>query len=196
MNIKKFFIFAFSCLFTFTFLLIPISAKDEEYIYDEYTKGNGYEDYYVDYDPKLREYYGGYQRNGSFMLFNNSNGKVYNATQLKVEWKSGGGTIQKYLVNGNYMQRSSTIQAREIDSYEPTNFVLLQDSMVYSAPFGECELKNKKVLKGTYVSTRRSVDFTEIMLEDGTKVWVNPQYTPYFQTKQLGFLKELKIIFL
>lgn len=152
-------------------------------------EGQQFEDFEPDYNPKAREMYGGYKREGTFKLQIN-HGDVLNATAILVKWESQGNssTTQYFMVNGSYVKRGTVDISRELNTYAPQPFVLKKDmNYVYSEPFDENLIKGAKVKAGTYSSTRSSVDFVEIALEDGSKVWINPQYTPDYETTQNGY---------
>lgn len=182
---------------------LVITAKNGEYEentsidnnYSEKIQAQGQQ--LEDFNPpssNLREMYGGYKRNGVYKILK-SDGSVLNATGIWVKWESQGdsSTTKYYLVNGKYVKINSKDIAREINTYEEQLFELKKDlNIVYSEPFDNCKINNKKVKKGIYKTIRSSIDFVEIKLSDGTKVWINPQYTPNFVSTSNGQFSNTK----
>lgn len=159
--------------------------------YEEHLKieGQQLEDYEMNFNPLLREMYGGYKRNGNFKLLK-SNGTVLNATAIHVKWE-GNPTTQYFVVNGKEVKKGSGDTVREITTYEDQPFVLKKDMKVaYSEPFEEKVIKGQTVKAGTYISSCSSMDFVQITLDNGKKVWINPQYTPNFQTTSNGYFEK------
>lgn len=188
MSFKKHILLSLTCFLIISFSFITISAN-EDLLFDEYSEGNGF-DNFLEVNPKTREFYGGYQRNGEFLLYDNNTNKLYEASQIKVTWENG--TTQYYLVNGKFMKRTSSMDEREVVTHEPETFVLTRDTNIYTVPFVEGFQTVKKVPKGEYITTRRSLEFVELQLPDGSKVWVCPQYDPYFLSTQYGYYKDSK----
>lgn len=146
--------------------------KDEKYDYDT----SGYEAWLPDAKPsKAREMYVGYNRNGNFLIYNTSTGSLVAANRMQIVGAWNNPIKRFYLVNGGYIDDSASIQYRE---YVDTtgSFQLLRDCKVYTFPFNNH--KSSEVLpKGKYVVTKESLDFIELIMPDGRRCWVNPQYT-------------------
>lgn len=200
---KSFFI-AFTALCVTVLSTGNLYAEDEQSsthsAYDGYEErlneaGQQLEDFQPDYNPKGREMYGGYKREGAFKLRRQS-GEVLDATAILVKWEEQGNssTTQYYMVNGNYVKKNLGEVSRELNVYAPQSFVIKKDmNYVYSQPFESNRMEGITVKAGTYTSTRSSIDFVEIELSDGAKVWVNTQYTPMYETEQNGYFLNSKV---
>lgn len=145
---------------------------------DEFgSEGSGYEDWYVG-NPRARELYGGYQRDGNFYIVRASDNKVFLATQVKVSWKTGGGVNQDYYVPsiGGYFRLGPSDQCREYLNVSET-FVLKRTTETYNHPVDIAPFRRKDTLApGTYSVSRIALEFIEVIKPDGSKVWISPQY--------------------
>ena len=150
-------------------------------------KNNSFEDFMPDFNPFLREMYGGYQRDGDFKFYDSSEKKVYSATRIECRWENG--VTQYYKVNGKLKRKENGDIVREVINYSEQNFVLRVNAIAYKEPFDTMP-NGKKVAPGTYTTTRTSGDFTEVKLSNGDKVWINPQYNPSFSTVNNGFFED------
>ena len=174
----------------FLVLMLTISMFSYEYIFAEEgmdtqtseqvsdVDDNGYESWYVEpTSPLLREMYGGYSRTGNFYLFNEKTKVLYYATQINCYWESSG-VGQKYLLeNGTWLTRTSDISVREYSEID-SDYVLLRDCTEFKEPIFEDVYKTGNVLPaGTYKAVKQCMDFVQLQKEDGTLVWVIPQYS-------------------
>ena len=139
---------------------------------------NGYEDWIPDYNPKAREMYGGYSRNGSFFVANMSTNVVQQASNIKVGWATGGGVNQYFHIptTGQVIQKTSNIATREYTTASGT-FVLKRNSSVFKYPIFDSRFITNEVLPaGTYTVTHEALEFVELQKANGVRVWVAPQY--------------------
>jgi len=143
------------------------------------TRGEGYEDWHVG-NPLLREFYGGYQRDGKFYLVRLSDKRAFIATQLKVTWRNGGGVNKNYYVpeiGGSILETNAYYVREYIDVNE--TLTLTRNAEVYSHPFNvNAFRKNETLASGTYKVSKISLEMIEVEKTDGTKVWISPQYKP------------------
>ena len=156
-----------------------IGSIEDNHFADGHDHGNGFEDWYVG-NPLLREFYGGYQRNGSFYIVRASDKKVFFASQLKVTWKTGGGVNKSYYVpelNADILESNAYYVKEYIDVSE--TFTLTRTAETYSHPFVTSVFQRGETLApGTYSVSRVALELIEIVKADGTKVWISPQYKP------------------
>ncbi|MDQ0362804.1 N-acetylmuramoyl-L-alanine amidase [Breznakia pachnodae] len=158
---------------------LETGLDENDYVVDTHDHGEGFEDWYVG-NPLLREFYGGYQRNGSFYIVRASDKKVFLATSLKVTWKNGGGVNKYYYVPalGDYLLVTDAYYCREYLTISE-KFTLTRTAETYNHPFVASAFQRSDTLApGTYTVTRVSLELIEVVKADGTKVWISPQYKP------------------
>lgn len=194
MRFKKFFLITLSVclLFTISGKLFAEDGDDsinslQKFYKKELEENNTFEDFMGDFNPYLREMYGGYQRDGNFMFYDSSEKKVYTATRIECRWENG--VTQYYKVNGQLKRKEGGDIVREVITYHEQNFILKVKAIGYKEPFDTMP-NGEKIAAGTYRTTRASGDFIELKLANGKKVWVNPQYNPEFSTTNNGYYEE------
>lgn len=190
MRLKKFFLVAipFCLMFSISGNLFAEETIETghglaDFYEEDLDKENGFESFTPDYNPYLREMYGGYQRDGDFKFYDKSEKKVYSATRIECRWENG--VTQYYKVNGKLKRKEAGDIVREVVTYDKQNFKLKVNAIGYKEPFDDMR-NGSKVAPGTYKTTRNSGDYIELELSNGSKVWVNPQYNPDFTTKNSG----------
>lgn len=173
---KKIAIYIISLCLVVSFINASVIAKSDAmgcFHGDE----NGYDTWLSGQNPYVREMYGGYEREGNFLLYNDTTKEVFSAKKIQCYWKSGGGVGQKYLLEDDtWIEKTGSLTSRE---YVETvgDFVLLRECSGYSEPFFDKAFQiGEKLAPGTYKVLKFSVDYVQLLKADGTAVWVVPQY--------------------
>lgn len=154
------------------------SGSQEELDYLAEYGYNGYEDWIPDYNPKSREMYGGYNRNGNFYVVNMSNNQAMQASNLKVNWKAGGGVTQYFYIpaTNQTIEKTANIATREYIASNG-NFVVKRNCSVFKYPiFNTRFLTGETLPAGTYKVVNQALEFVQVQKSNGQSVWIAPQY--------------------
>ncbi len=156
---------------------------------------NGYEDWIPDYVPKGREMYGGYSRNGKFIVVNMNNNQTYEASNLSVYWKTGGVGKRLYIPSINQTVDEANNYAYREYIEANGSFVLKRNCNTFTVPIFNSRFITSEVLPaGTYTVVKQALEFVQLQKSNGQLVWVAPQYynDERFIASNQGYFTESK----
>lgn len=153
------------------------SGEEEQELVPDYDT-SGYEAWLPDYNPRAREMYGGYNRQGNFIICGNGTGEIRYASAIRVTWEAYNGlpTSQYFNVNGSWVKKTTSLTVREYANVSGT-FSLKRNCTEFKAPIANSKFKTGKTLPaGTYQVKKEALEFLELVKPDGSTAWVSPQY--------------------